>query len=113
MSLFCFADEEAVEQGRTWMLLGTPSAGIGNVTDDGIGAKGQAANGLSLDGMLFKQFENGEAGEAPPLSVQRSGPAIDVVIARAPGTERELAEAKTGRCEEREKLFCVRHTCRL
>ncbi len=89
----------------------TPCAGCGDVGDDWVGAHGESADGLGVDVVGFKQIENGVACEAAAFGVQRGGAAVDVVVAGAAGGELELAEAKAGAGEKREKLLCVGGRC--
>ncbi len=84
-----------------------PGAGRGHVGDDRVGAHGEAADGFGVDAVCFKQFENGVAGEASALGVQRGGAAVDVVVAGAAGGELELAEPEADAGEKGEKLLGV------
>jgi len=107
VSLFGFTNEEAVEEWSRWIRLRSPGACRCNVGDDGVSTHGEAAHSVRIDSFLIQQFENCVSGKATTLSVERGGPAVDIVIARAAGRELELTETKAGACKDREKLICV------
>ena len=96
-----------MDKGGRRVGKGTLGAGGGDVGDDGVGAEGEPADGFGLDVVGLKEFKDGMAGEAAALGVQRGGAAVDVVVARAAGGERELAEAEADAGEKGEKLLGV------
>jgi len=96
MLFFRFADEEAVELRRGWVGVRTPGAGRGHVGDDGIGAQGEAADGLGFYPLFIEKIEDGLAGEPAAFSVECGCAAVDIVVAGAAGRELELAEAEAG-----------------
>ena len=67
----------------------------------------EAANGLCVNVVGFKQFKDGVTGEASTFGVQGGGAAVDVVVAGAAGGELELAEAEADSGEDREQLLGV------
>ncbi len=107
VGLLGFADEEALDERGAGALLGAPGAGGGDVGDDGIRAHSESADGVGVDVFLMEKIEDGFAGEAAAFGVERGGPAVDVVVAGAPGGELELAKFEAGACEEGEKLLSV------
>ena len=82
--LLGFADEEAM-QG---------SAGDGDGHYDRIGSHGQSAYRIGVPALAPHFIEEYLADQLRATSVERSGAAIDVVVAGAAGREFEFAEAK-------------------
>ena len=107
VSLFGFADQESMKQGRSWMIKRAPGAGSGDIAHDGVGAHGKSAYGIRCYAMLLKKFQHGVAGETPAFGMQRGGAAGDVVVACAAGGKLELAEAEAGAGKKREQLLGV------
>src|ERR1700733_14865022 len=107
MRLLCLADEKAVDQSAFAGIRVALRAGDGDRRDDGIGAQGKAADGMRIEVMLTQQIEDGDAGKASALGVQRGGAAVDVVIAAAAGRELEVAELEGLAREKGEELLAV------
>ena len=105
--LFGFAHEKSVNQGSAGFGLGAPGAVGSNVADDRIGAHGESADSFSFNLVFKQEIENGFAGEASALGVERGGAAVDVVVAGAARGELELAEFEAGAGEKREQLLGV------
>jgi hypothetical protein len=110
MSLFRFANKEPVEERSVRFLLRAPGAGIRHIADHRIGAEGQPTDRFSVDAVMLKEIEDGKTGKPTTFSIQRCGAAIDIVIARGSGTQRELAKTKACPGEKGEKLFGVHHS---
>jgi hypothetical protein len=87
VGLLGLAHQEAVQQRRAGMLKRPPRTGRGDIRHDGVSPHGQAADSVGLDVAGFEEFEDGVAGEAAALGVQRGGAAVDVVVAGAAGGE--------------------------
>jgi len=104
-----FADKEAVKERCARVLLCAPCAGRGDVGDDGVGSHGEPADGFSFDLLLLEELEDSVAGKPAAFGVERSGAAIDVVVARSAGREFELAELEAGVGEEGKELLSVGH----
>ena len=107
VGLLGFADEEAVDEGRSVDFLRVPGAGRGDVRDDGVGAHGESADGRGLELVMVDEVEDGESGEASALGVEGGGAAVDVVIAGGSGGELEFAELEGGSGEEGEEGLAV------
>ena len=103
VGLFGFADEEAVDQRGTGLVLRAPGAGDRNGGDDGVGAHGESADGCGVQVMFGQKVEDGEASEAGAFGVERGSAAVDVVVGLGAGTEGEIAQAERGAGEEVEE----------
>src|SRR5579871_690672 len=104
VGLLRLADKKAIQERSAGIGLRTPSAGGGNVRDYRIGAHRETADGLGLDSVLLQEFEDGVAGESASFGMERSGAAVDVVVACAAGRELELAKLKANARENGEQL---------
>ncbi len=107
VSLLCLADEESVKQRRAGAGERTPGAGSGYIGNDGVGAHRQSSDRFSLNAVLFEQFKNCVASETAALCVERSGAAVDVVVAGGSRSELERAKLEAGTGEKGEQLLCV------
>ena len=102
VSLLRLADQEAVDQWGGRIGERPPGTGGGHVGDDGVGAQGESADGFSIDFIGFEEFKDCVPGEPASNGVERSGAAVDVIIANCPGGELELAEAEAEPGEKEE-----------
>ena len=103
--LLRFAHEKAVDQTAFAGIAVVLRAGDGHRGDDGIGAEGEAADGVRIEMMLVQQIEDGDAGEASAFGVERGGAAVDVVVAASAGGELEVAELEGLAGEQGEQLL--------
>ncbi len=73
--------------------------------DDGIGAHGEASNGLRTPAAALDLIEKDAAGQPRAFGVQRGGAAVNVVVAGAAAGELELSEAEGLLRDESEELL--------
>lgn len=112
VGLFCFADEEAVDESGYGLGSGSevefagefenlivigegPGAGAGGVGDEGVGTHGQAAYGfdpIRIRNMFVDEVVEDEAGEAAAFGVEGGDAAVNVIVGLFAARESEVAE---------------------
>lgn len=107
VSFLSFADEKSVQWWSGGVGQCTPGAGGGDIGDDGVCAHGEPAHGFSSNALIFKQLEDGVAGEPSAFCVEGGGAAVNVVVARSARRERELAKAEAQAGKQSEELLGV------
>src|ERR1035441_10309957 len=66
----------------------------GDGHDDGVGAHGKSADGVGFTALLADFFKENFADQSCATGIERSGAAIDVIVAGAAGRQLKLAQAK-------------------
>ena len=110
VGLFCFADEEAVDERGDWfwtfiaefkfvgefedfIVVGKiPCAGAGGVRDEGVGTHSESAYGFSLRSVPADEVVEDKARETAAFGVESGGAAVDVVVGFLAAGEGEVAE---------------------
>ena len=120
VGLFRFANEEAVNEGGSWVGTGSqfelarefedfgvvgegPGAGTGGVGDEGIGPHGETADGFGLRDVLTDEVVEDEAREATTFGVKRGGAAVDVVVGFLAAGEEKVAQLEGEGSDQIEK----------
>ena len=89
------------------MRLRAPCAGSGQVRDNRIRSHRQSANSIGASSILFQKLEQGETGETAAFGMERSGTAVNIVVARAAGRKLELPQPEAGAGEQGKQLGAV------
>src|ERR1700761_435498 len=105
--LLRLADKKTMNESAFAGVRVALRAGDGDRRDNGVGAQGKATDGVRVEVMLTQQIEDGEAGKASALGVQRGGAAVDVVVAAPAGGELKVAELEGLAREKGEELLAV------
>lgn len=93
--LLRFADQKTVQR----------PAGNHDGDDDGIGTQRKSANGAWLPALLVDFVEENLAGELRAAGIERSGTAVDVIVAGQAGRQLEIAQAKRFAGQHLQKLL--------